>query len=308
MEPRVNYALVGLFIVVLLTGLVFGGLWLAAGLDNRDYDRYAIYITDSVSGLGPDSPVTYRGVDIGQVRSLTVVRDDPNQIRAVVEIERSAPVREGTSATLKVRGLTGSASVELSGAEAGSEPLPSNEDDPYPVIPYRESLLLRLETAITEGMAGIESLGERINDLLSPENTDAIGRVLTNSAVLSERLAAASARLDGTLDRADALLMSGELAADEMTQTMEETRETLAAVDAASLAVTEAGNQLTAMGESGEGGMRRLEGSTLPQAEALLGELRRLSESAARLTESLHREPGQLFRQREPVQPGPGER
>lgn len=307
MEPRVNYALVGLFIVVLTAGLVFGGLWFAAGLDNGNMQRYSIYITDSVSGLSRDSPVTFYGVDVGRVESLRVDREDPSRVHVVVEVQADAPIRDGTVATLKMRGLTGIAYIELTGGGAGGAEIHTAANEPYPIIPYQESLLMRLDTAITEGMDSVETLGRRITALLSPENTQALNRILTNLAVISENLTGPSGRLSATLDELNALLATGQEAANEAIQTLARARESLTGIDEMSDSIEAAGGELAALGRQGEAGMRRLRTSTLPQIEALMVQMRRLTAEIGRFTESLRRNPGQLLERSEPIPLGPGE-
>jgi phospholipid/cholesterol/gamma-HCH transport system substrate-binding protein len=303
----VNHALVGLFVVLLTAGLIFGGLWFAAGFDDGDSRRYSVYITDSVYGLTRDSPVTFYGVSVGRVVSLEVTRQDPNRVHVVVEVQDSAPVRDGTVATLKLQGLTGLAYIELTGGGAGETEIGNLPGTPYPVIPYQESLLMRLDTAITEGMDSVETLGERLTALLSPENTQALNRLLTNLATISDNLVDPSARLDDTLDQLQALLAAGEVTAEQTVRTLERIRESLAGVDRMSASIANAGGELAALGSEGEAGMRRLRTSTLPQVEALVAELRRLTAEAERLTESLRRNPGQLLERAEPIPLGPGE-
>ena len=63
MEERVNYALIGLFVVVLSTVFVGVVTWLAAAGDEKTYDTYVAYTAESVSGLSPKAAVKYRGVD-----------------------------------------------------------------------------------------------------------------------------------------------------------------------------------------------------------------------------------------------------
>ena len=51
MEPKVNYLLVGLFVVVLGAASLAVVLWLSKGDYRGVYDRYYTYMRESVSGL-----------------------------------------------------------------------------------------------------------------------------------------------------------------------------------------------------------------------------------------------------------------
>src|SRR3972149_1997151 len=56
MEPKVNYALVGLFVALLGTALLAVVLWLSRTDYRGVYDRYYTYMTELVSGLSRDAP------------------------------------------------------------------------------------------------------------------------------------------------------------------------------------------------------------------------------------------------------------
>jgi hypothetical protein len=54
MEARVNYAVVGAFVLALGAALIGGILWLSGGGATRKaYDTYVTYMDESVSGLSP---------------------------------------------------------------------------------------------------------------------------------------------------------------------------------------------------------------------------------------------------------------
>ena len=63
-------------------------------------------MTESVSGLNPNAPVTYRGVDVGKVREIAIDREDPARVRVLLDIEGGTPVKEDTVAILVSQGIT----------------------------------------------------------------------------------------------------------------------------------------------------------------------------------------------------------
>ena len=115
MQSKVNYALVGLFAIVLGAFLVGVGFWLTLGGDKTVYDRYLVYFRESVAGLNPKATVGYRGVQVGRVESIRLDPETPDRVEVVLGIERGTPIRRDTIATLSTRGLTGVATIELSG-------------------------------------------------------------------------------------------------------------------------------------------------------------------------------------------------
>ena len=81
MEPKVNYLLVGLFVVVLGATSLLVVLWLSKGDYRGVYDRYYTYMRESVSGLSIDSSVRYRGVEVGRVKEIILDPDNPEEVR-----------------------------------------------------------------------------------------------------------------------------------------------------------------------------------------------------------------------------------
>ena len=57
MEAKVNFVVVGAFVLVLSTAMIAGVLWLTSGKYYRkSYDIYQTYMTESVSGLNVNAP------------------------------------------------------------------------------------------------------------------------------------------------------------------------------------------------------------------------------------------------------------
>ena len=97
METKLNYALVGLFVIVLGGALLSAVLWLTVGgTEKKQYDRYLVYFTESVAGLNPKAPVKYRGVEVGRVATIEIDPGNPERVEIVLEIERGTPIRQDT--------------------------------------------------------------------------------------------------------------------------------------------------------------------------------------------------------------------
>jgi phospholipid/cholesterol/gamma-HCH transport system substrate-binding protein len=141
MEPKVNYTLVGLFVVLFTAALVGVVLWLGNGEYRTSYDRYYAYMQESVSGLSVNSPVKYRGVEVGRVKEIVLNPDNPEEVRLTMDIARGTPVKADTLAVLDTQGLTGLAIVNLTGGSRESPPLEAKPDQIYPVIKSGPSLL-----------------------------------------------------------------------------------------------------------------------------------------------------------------------
>ncbi len=132
--------------MTLTTALIWGTLWLSAGGAPGEFDFYTTYMNESVSGLSPDAALTYRGVNVGKVREITIDPSNPNRVRLLLQVKHGVPIKQDTEATLAMQGLTGLATIDLLGGSPGSPPLTMTEGEPYPVIPSRPSLLVRLDS------------------------------------------------------------------------------------------------------------------------------------------------------------------
>ena len=124
METKVNYAAVGLFVIVLVAALVATILWIASGgALQKHYDHYLAIEEESVAGLNLNAAVKFNGVDVGKVHDIRLDPADPNKVTLEFAIERGTPIKTDTVAVLKTQGLTGIAYVELSGSTAAAPPL-----------------------------------------------------------------------------------------------------------------------------------------------------------------------------------------
>ncbi len=113
MESKINYVIVGLFVVLLTAGLLGFAYWLASEGGREDYVDYHVYMQESVAGLSADAAVKYRGVDVGTVKRMLLNPDNPEQVLLVLHIKQDTPVTTDTRATIRFYGVTGLGYIEL---------------------------------------------------------------------------------------------------------------------------------------------------------------------------------------------------
>src|SRR6185312_11406832 len=133
METKANYSIIGLFTLAVIVG-VFGFVyWFQniGGSGERAY--YRVVFDGSVSGLRTGGSVLFNGIRVGEVSDLKLNPDKPQQVIATVTIDKSVPVRTDTTVSLEFQGLTGIASVALTGGTAGSPILAGDKKNP-PVL------------------------------------------------------------------------------------------------------------------------------------------------------------------------------
>jgi phospholipid/cholesterol/gamma-HCH transport system substrate-binding protein len=326
-QSKVNYALVGLFVVALFAGLMGATFWLTLGGDRKIYDRYRVYFRESVAGLNPKATVRYRGVQVGQVESIRLDSDNPDQVDVVLEIERGAPIRRDTIATLSTRGLTGVASVELSGG-AQSPLLEKEAGRELPVIQAGPSLVVRLDDAFNNILTNVNSLSSRLERLLSDDNqtaiaqtlqnvnsitgavaeqADGIRRTLANVEIFTAALAQRAERLGQSLDQlATGLEQSDNLIA-QAHATLSDVRAGAQAMRRTADAFNQTGRDLSDLAKDGQRELQRLGQMTMPEFNALLTQAGDLAAAVQRLAELLEQNPRALLLGKPNGRPGPGE-
>ena len=222
MEEKVNFAVVGVFVLALGAAFVAGVLWLSSGgAYRRTYETYQTYMRESVSGLSRDAPVRYRGVEVGRVRRMALAPAHIEQVQLTLDIERGTPVRQDTMAVLRVQGLTGIAYVELTGGSNDAPPLEARPGETYPVIRSGPSLMVRLDSAITTLLTNLNRTSERLGDLLDEDSRRDFRQTLGDLRLLSHTLAARSATIDSGLRDAAHTLNKAARFSDELPRLVE---------------------------------------------------------------------------------------
>lgn len=303
-----NYAVVGLFVLVLGTALIAVVLWLASGgAFKQKYDLYLAIEDESVAGLSTNAPVKYNGVDVGKVQEIHLDPGNPDRVNLLFAIERGTPIKEDTVAVLKTQGLTGIAYVELSGGTRGAAPLRVIPPAEYPVIRTKPSLSARLENILSNVLAKLDSTSSSINAILSDENRAAFSSALASIAAVTQTIAARKETIDAGLASAARTFENAARASALAGPAIDRIGRGADAVEKmgneVALASASAGKTIDAVGVD----VKRFTAETLPELERLLGEVSVLSASLRRLSEKVEGSPGGLLLGRRPVADGPGE-
>lgn len=308
MENKVNFALVGAFILALAIALVGVALWLASGgAHQTQYDRYDASVEESVSGLNPKAPVKYNGVDVGKVERIWLDVENPQRVNLRFQIERDTPIKVDTVATLKTQGLTGIAYVELSGGTAESPTLTAREHQQHPVIQTQPSLSTRLETVLTNVLAQLDSTTATINEVLSPANRQAFNSALADIASVARTIAARRSSLDSAITSADKMLQNTAQASEQIGPVLARIGRSAQAIETMGQSVAATSNSAGKTVDTIGADMQRVSAQTLPELERLMGELAALTLSLRRLSDQTERDPRGLLFGRQPISSGPGE-
>ena len=297
METRSNYVMVGAVTVALLAGVLLFIVWLA-GLSNKATKCYDIYFAQAVGGLNKGSNVTFSGVPVGQVSKIALLPNRPEFVWVRIEVEQQTPVLQGTTAQIKGVGFTGVSEIQLDGAVKGAPPITSMGPQGCPVVPSATGGLGALLNSAPELIERIQRLTERLTELLSDKNQNAIADILENvdrttkvladrapdladaigDARIAARNAGVAAQKFGVLaDSTNALINEqGKPAAEDL-------RKSIASVQ-------QAADNLNAMISDARPGVQNFSKSTLPEASRMIRNLNELTRSLNGFTERLNQQ------------------
>jgi phospholipid/cholesterol/gamma-HCH transport system substrate-binding protein len=295
METRSNYVMVGAVTVALLAGVLLFIVWLA-GLSNTSKKCYDIYFAQAVGGLNKGSNVTFSGVPVGQVKKISLLPNRPEFVWVRIEVEDQTPVLQGTTAQIKGVGFTGVSEIQLDGAVKGAPPISRLGPQGCPVLPSSTSGLGALLNSAPELIERIQRLTERLTELLSDKNQNAISDILENvdrtTKILADRApeladaigdARIAARNAGVAAQKFGVLAdsTNRLVNEQGKPAAEDLRKTLAAAQ-------HAAENLDAMVSDARPGVQNFSKSTLPEANRMVRDLRELTQSLNTFTERLN--------------------
>ena len=304
MEEKINFTVVGAFVLALGAALISGVLWLSSGKSYRkNYDVYQTYMQESVSGLNLNAPVRYRGVEVGRVQKIALAPGNVEQVQLTLDIERDTPVKVDTVAVLQTQGLTGLAFVELTGGRRDSPALKAQTDENYPVIKAGSSLMTRLDSAVTTLLANLNRTSEKFNALMDDDNRRAVKNTLKDIEVLSRTLAARSTVIDASLTNAARTMENTARLTDELPMLAQRVQRSADAFDHMSKELAHAG----ASASSTLDNTKQFTSETLPEVHQLVIELRDLTGSLRHLSGELEQNPSVLLYGKPAAQRGPGE-
>jgi phospholipid/cholesterol/gamma-HCH transport system substrate-binding protein len=286
METRSNYIMVGAVTVALLAGVLLFIVWLA-GLSNKSTKCYDIYFAQAVGGLNKGSNVTFSGVPVGQVSKISLLPSRPEFVWVRIDVDEQTPVLQGTTAQIKGVGFTGVSEIQLDGAARGSPPISQAGPQGCPVIPASTGGLGALLNSAPELIDRIQRLTERLTELLSDKNQNAISDILENIDQTTAVLAKRAPDLADAIGDARVAVRNAGIAAQHVATLTDSTNRLVneqgrpAAEDLrkAIASIQKAADNLDAMISDARPGIQNFSKSTLPEANRLVRDLRDLSVS-----------------------------
>jgi phospholipid/cholesterol/gamma-HCH transport system substrate-binding protein len=296
-ETRSNHVLVGAVVLAMIAGLLLFTVWLA-GLSNKKTRCFDIYFAQAVGGLNRGSTVSFSGVPVGQITQISLLPERPEFVWVRIEVADETPILQGTTAQIKGVGFTGVSEIQLQGAVKGARALAQAGPQGCPVIPSSSGGLGALLNSAPELIDRIQRLTERLTELLSDRNQNAISDILENVEKTTDVLAARAPELADTIGDARIAARNAGVAAQNVAKLADSTDRLVneqgrpAAEDLrrAIAGVERATGNLDAMIADARPGVQNLTKSTLPEANRLVRDLRELTTSLQGFSERLEQE------------------
>jgi phospholipid/cholesterol/gamma-HCH transport system substrate-binding protein len=213
METRSNHILVGGVVLAMIAAVLAFIIWLSqvSGEERKEFD---IFFRQAVSGLARGSAVSFSGVPVGTIETITLEPRTPEFVRVRIAVREDTPILQGTTASIESVGFTGVSQISLDGAARGAPPI--TQPGPYgvPVIPTRPGGFAALLNTAPELLNRVSTLTERLTELLSDRNQDTISDILSNTERASRAFADRSPEIAATLaDARIAIRQAGDAAA-----------------------------------------------------------------------------------------------
>lgn len=300
MDTKVNYTIVGLFVILLAAAMIIIGVWIGRHGATKIYDIYAVNMGEAVSGLTQRAPVKFNGVNVGYVKTISLDPQDPRIVHLLLSIERGTPINESTAATLDSQGVTGISYIEVKTPVPGAPPVKISPEQRYPLIQWTPSVLFQLDTAFRDLNTNIRSITVSFNQLLNQQNLQSIQQSLANIAQFTDTLS----RNSKTIDR---LAKNSALASEKLPAVLDQLQTTLIAVNKATQKLSAASDTANVTLRDSQVAVQNVSQQTLPAALETLSKLNNVLNNLQQVTGQLQNNPSILVRGSRPQTLGPGE-
>lgn len=308
MENKAHAMAAGIFVALLSLLVLALAAWLTRDTGIRD--TYEISTRETVTGLQPQAPVRFRGVDVGKVSSLGFDPKAMGSVLVQMEIDRDTPLTRDTFATLSYQGVTGLAFIQLADDGKPSPRLVPNDEVP-PRIPLRPGLLARLEEKGEVILERVEEVTKRVNQVLSDDNQKRFAATLDNlgqAAGSTDRLVrrlddTVTQKLDPALAEATVTMRSAQRAADQVGAAATQFGQTAQRLNAPGGALDRVGEGTDALAAAAEG----INVTALPRLNRAMDATTRTMRTVDRAFNELLENPQMLIYGEGAPRPGPGE-
>ncbi len=320
MNNKVNYAFVGLFVLIATALIMSFSYWLLKPADEEEMKNYIIHFDESVLGLNIDSPVKYRGIEVGKVKRLSINPDNSEQVEVLISIIKFTPLKVDTVAKLTPQGITGLSYINLSRGSNSAENLEIQDNQRYPIIKTVPSLYNKLEESFGSVSENLNNTLIQAKRMLNDENQEQLSLVLKKTVSVMDKidmmlddttidnfhasmshLHSSTKQLDVMMPKVDAFVQNSVNWENNISYSMNSIKNTY-------LGIGLSMNEIKRAVASGEFNFKDIANDVVPNINNTLLEMQQMMLKVEESLERYNRSPSDILFKEEVPKKGPGEK
>lgn len=301
MDTKINFFKIGLFVSSLFTLLVIFIFWLGKyGLEDKKYDDYSIFFSESVSGLNIGSSIKFMGFEVGTVKDIKINPFNSEEILINIQIQKGTPIKEDNFAILGNLGITGLKYIELKGGSNNSKLLGENQ--------YGMKVIKSKTSALTTFVDSTEDITKEITILLGQMKKVLNDENISNfSSLLSK-----SEKSMANIEQFSAYLVKNEKKIDELINSMKNFANTgnssFASVKTSADSFKELTTKIKEEFDKGTFDLKGMSSESFENLNSLLKNLENNLNLTQDLINNINESPSDLLLKQKNIKYGPGEK
>ncbi|CBG40612.1 MlaD family protein [Helicobacter mustelae] len=203
MERNVNFTIIGVIFFSILSALVIFIMIMGNfNLQKDEYTNYVVYTTKEITGIGVNTPVRFKGINIGSVTYVGFDKQNPDVVKIMVQIKKHIPIKEGSTLMADSQGLAGITFLTLK--QSNSKIFITGENGA--LLNFEPSLFHRLSTKANQASTDIIDILKDAKNVLNEKNIESVSHILTNIKILSANLNQTQKDIDRLTNNFDTLV------------------------------------------------------------------------------------------------------
>ncbi|MFY4809589.1 MlaD family protein [Aliarcobacter butzleri] len=301
MDTKINFFKIGLFVSSLFTLLVIFIFWLGKyGLEDKKYDDYSIFFSESVSGLNIGSSIKFMGFEVGTVKDIKINPYNSEEIQIDIQIQKGTPIKEDNFAILGNLGITGLKYIELKGGSNNSKLLDENQ--------YGMKVIKSKTSALTTFVDSTEDITKEITILLGQMKKVLNDENISNfSSLLSK-----SEKSMANIEQFSAYLVKNEKKIDDLINSMKSFANTghssFASVKTSADSFKELTTKIKEEFDKGTFDLKGMSSESFENLNSLLKNLENNLNLTQDLINNINESPSDLLLKQKNIKYGPGEK
>lgn len=301
MDTKINFFKIGLFVSSLFTLLVIFIFWLGKyGLEDKKYDDYSIFFSESVSGLNIGSSIKFMGFEVGTVKDIKINPFNSEEILIDIQIQKGTPIKEDNFAILGNLGITGLKYIELKGGSNNSKLLGENQ--------YGMKVIKSKTSALTTFVDSTEDITKEITILLGQMKKVLNDENISNfSSLLSK-----SEKSMANIEQFSAYLVKNEKKIDELINSMKNFanigNSSFASVKTSADSFKELTTKIKEEFDKGTFDLKGMSSESFENLNSLLKNLENNLNLTQDLINNINESPSDLLLKQKNIKYGPGEK